>query len=41
MAINVGTKRMSSKSAKAKGDPKNCPCACLEDLLASGLNHYG
>jgi hypothetical protein len=28
-------------SAMAKGNPKKYPCACLEDLHALGLNHYG
>jgi hypothetical protein len=36
-----GQRRCPQTSAKAKGSPKYCPFACLEDLLASGLNHYG
>jgi hypothetical protein len=36
-----GQKECPQTSAKAKGDPKKCPCACLEDVLASRLNHYG
>jgi hypothetical protein len=30
-----GQRGCPQTSAKAKGGPKNCPCACLEDLLAT------
>jgi hypothetical protein len=36
-----GQRGCPQTSAKAKGHPKNCPCACLEDLLASEFNHSG
>jgi hypothetical protein len=36
-----GQRGCPETSVKTKGSPKNCPCAFLEDLLASELNHYG